>query len=210
MPKAYWLPHLDVSNPEAYKAYQAAAAIAHDKHGGKLLVRPGRAEFPEGKLRSRSVMREFASYDDAIACYRSPEYARARPLRQPHSVADLVVVEGYDGPQPAPVGTPPAPTPLKGYWIAHADPAGPDGYKAYAAATALPFGMFGARFLVRGGRQEVPEGHVRVRSVVLEFPSFEAALACYRSPEYQSAVRLREGKGVMDLVIIEQWDGASH
>ena len=83
----------------------------------------------------------------------------------------------------------------------------PEGYKPYQAANATAFGKFGARFLVRGGRQEVTEGHVRSRSVVIEFPSYEAALACYRSPDYQAAKALRMGKAEIDLVVIEGYDG---
>jgi uncharacterized protein (DUF1330 family) len=54
---------------------------------------------------------------------------------------------------------------------------------------------------VRGGRQLVKEGQVRSRTVVMEFPSYEAALACYRSPEYQAAKAVRQGKGHIDLII---------
>ena len=79
--------------------------------------------------------------------------------------------------------------------------------KRYQAANAKPFGMYGARFLVRGGRQEVLEGKARSRTVVLEFPSYEAALGCYRSPEYQAAKALRQGKADADLVVIEGYDG---
>ena len=62
-----------------------------------------------------------------------------------------------------------------------------EGYKPYMVADQAPFGKFGARYLVRGGKQETPEGKSRSRTVVLEFPSYEAALACYRSPGYQAA-----------------------
>jgi uncharacterized protein (DUF1330 family) len=44
---------------------------------------------------------EFPSYEAALACYRSPEYQRNIAVRQPHSIADIVVIEGYDGPQPS-------------------------------------------------------------------------------------------------------------
>ena len=54
----------------------------------------------EGAARSRTVVIEFKDYDTALACYRSPEYAEAIRLRAPASVGDLVIVEGYDGPQP--------------------------------------------------------------------------------------------------------------
>src|SRR5262249_15900025 len=60
----------------------------------------GRFESLEGKSRSRNVVIEFKDYETALACYRSPEYQKARALREPHSVADIIVIEGYDGPQP--------------------------------------------------------------------------------------------------------------
>ncbi len=53
----------------------------------------------------------------------------------------------------------------------------------------------------------MPEGHPRSRVVVIEFPTYEAALECYRSPEYAKAMALREGKSVMDLAITEGYDG---
>ena len=45
------------------------------------------------------------------------------------------------------------------------------------------------------------EGKVALAHVVMEFPSYEAALACYRSPDYQAAKALRKGKGEIDLII---------
>jgi uncharacterized protein (DUF1330 family) len=208
MPKGYWIPHLDITNPEGFQAYRAAADAAHGRFGSKLLVRAGRREVVEGKMRSRDVLREFNSFDEALAFYRGPEYSAARPLRRPHCACDFLIVEGYDGAQPDPIGTPPAAAPRKGYWIAHVDVNDPEGYKAYQAANAVPFGKYGARFLVRGGRQEVTEGRARSRTVVIEFPSYEAARACYHSPDYQATKALRQGKGEIDLVIIEGIDGA--
>ena len=50
--------------------------------------------------------------------------------------------------------------------------------------------MFGARYLVRAGRGEVTEGTASARAPwCSNFQSYEAALACYRSPEYQAAER---------------------
>jgi uncharacterized protein (DUF1330 family) len=43
---------------------------------------------------------EFPSYQAALDCYNSPEYRAAVALRTPHSTADIMVIEGYDGPQP--------------------------------------------------------------------------------------------------------------
>ena len=201
MAKGYWIPHLDVSNPQGFQAYRDTADAWHKTNGSRLLARGGRSELMEGKMRARNVIREFDSFDVTVKAYHSPEYSRAHPLREPHSQCDFPIVEGYDGPQPPIVGTPPAPGARKGYWIAHVDITDPEGYKAYQAANAKPFGMYGARFLVRGGRQEVMEGKVRSRCVIMEFPSYEAALACYRSPEYQAAKALRQGKGEIDLIV---------
>jgi uncharacterized protein (DUF1330 family) len=95
----------------------------------------------------------------------------------------------------------------KGYWVAFADVTDPEGYKAYVAENAKAFRKFGGRFLTRGGASVVPEGQTRSRVVVIEFPSYSAALECYRSPEYAKAMELREGKSLMDLAITEGYDG---
>ncbi|HET7019236.1 MAG TPA: DUF1330 domain-containing protein [Xanthobacteraceae bacterium] len=108
--------------------------------------------------------------------------------------------------QPDPPAAPPARAPRKGYWIAHVDVTDPEGYKAYMTADMVPFGRFGGRFLVRGGRREVVEGNVRARTVVLEFPSYRAALDCYQSADYQAAAALRKGKAEFDLFIVEGCD----
>jgi len=101
MAKGYWIAHVDVSDPEAYKAYVAENAIAFRKYGAKFLVRGGKNEVPEGTSRSRTVILEFTDYATALACYHSPEYAKAIALRHGNSKADIVVIEGYDGAQPA-------------------------------------------------------------------------------------------------------------
>ena len=95
----------------------------------------------------------------------------------------------------------------KGYWVAFVDVTDPEGYKAYIAENAVAFHKYGARFLVRGGKSEAPEGSPRARVVVIEFPSFQAAHDCYNSPEYARAMALRQGRSVMDLAIVEGYDG---
>ena len=96
----------------------------------------------------------------------------------------------------------------KGYWIARVDVTDPDGYMGYVKANAEAFRKFGARFIVRGGAYEAPEGTPRSRNIVLEFADYATALACYRSPEYQAAKALRDGKSEADLIVIEGYDGA--
>jgi uncharacterized protein (DUF1330 family) len=207
MPKGYWIPQIDVRDADGYKAYMAATPPAHQKFRGTALLRGGRMEVVEGEVRSRCVLREFPDYATALACYRSDEYQAARPLRLPHSACDFLIVEGYDGVQPPRSAAPPAAAARKGYWIANVDVTDPEGYQAYMAADMAAFGKFGGHFLVRGGAREVPEGSLRSRTVVLEFPSYAAALGCYRSPGYQAAKKLRDGKAEFDLAIVEGHDG---
>ena len=64
------------------------------------MVRAGKFESMEGKSRSRNVVIEFPDYATALACYRSPEYQANIKVRQPHSDIEIIVIEGYDGPQP--------------------------------------------------------------------------------------------------------------
>jgi uncharacterized protein (DUF1330 family) len=100
MAKGYWIAHVDVSDPEGYKAYVAENAIAFAKYGARFIVRGGQFEVPEGTSRTRNVVLEFKDYATALACYHSAEYQKALALRLPHAEADLIVIEGYDGPQP--------------------------------------------------------------------------------------------------------------
>jgi uncharacterized protein (DUF1330 family) len=100
MPKAYWIARVDVADPEQYKAYVAANAEPLRKHGGRFIVRGGKFENPEGASRSRNVIVEFPSFEAAHDCWHSPEYQRAVALRLPVSTVDMVIVEGYEGPQP--------------------------------------------------------------------------------------------------------------
>jgi len=206
MPKGYWIPQIDISNPEGYKAYMAATPPAHEKYHGVALIRGGKMEVVEGRARSRCVLREFPDFAAALACYRSDDYQRAKPLRLEHSNCDFVIAEGYDGPQPA-SSSPPAAA-RKGYWIGQFDVTDMEGYEAYMRADQAPFRQFGARYLVRGGRREVMEGNARSRIVVLEFSSYDVALGCYRSPEYQAAKKLRDGNAEADVIVVEGYDGA--
>lgn len=96
----------------------------------------------------------------------------------------------------------------KGYWIARVDVHDAEAYKDYVAANGVAFSKFGARFLVRGGEAECPVGTRRQRNVVLEFPSYAAAKACWESREYQDARAKQKGGAETDLLIIEGYEGA--
>ena len=101
MVKGYWIGRIDVHNEEGYKPYAAANQAIFKKFGARYVVRAGTFEGMEGSNRSRNVVIEFPDYAAALACYRSPEYQANIKVRQPHGIVDLIVIEGYDGPQPS-------------------------------------------------------------------------------------------------------------
>jgi uncharacterized protein (DUF1330 family) len=101
MAKGYWIAHVDVYDDNGYKSYVAANAVAFKKFGARFLVRGAPATLKEGRGRARNVVIEFDSYQTALDCFNSPEYQQALALRKPVSAADLIIIEGYDGPQPS-------------------------------------------------------------------------------------------------------------
>lgn len=97
MAKGYWIAHVSVKDPEKYKDYVAANAVAFKKYGARFLVRGGRHETRRGSERQRHVVIEFDSFEVAKACYDSPEYKVAAAIRDTAADVDIVIVEGYDG-----------------------------------------------------------------------------------------------------------------
>ena len=100
MAKGYWIARIDVHNMEGYKEYVAQNGAVFNKYGARFLVRGGPFEAKEGSSRTRNVVLEFSDYETALACYNSPEYQRLVEMRKPHGESDLVIIEGYEGPQP--------------------------------------------------------------------------------------------------------------
>lgn len=98
MAKGYWIGRVDVHDEAAYQNYISANAAAFEKYGAKFIIRGGAFEAVEGSARSRNVVIEFASYEQALACYNSPEYKTAMAFRAaPIAEADIVVIGGYEG-----------------------------------------------------------------------------------------------------------------
>ena len=91
---AYWIAHVEVTDPETYGKYaeQATAAIA--EHGGKFLARGGKSRCLEGQDRGRHVVVEFPDMASAVACYESAIYAKALEYSARSSVRDVIIVEG--------------------------------------------------------------------------------------------------------------------
>jgi uncharacterized protein (DUF1330 family) len=106
MPKGYWVAHLTITDAEMQKKYVAADKIAFDKYGGKYIVRGGpvppgfpnasRCEIMQGTFKNRHVVIEFESYEQALACYRSPEYQHAITYRNQGCEVDILVIEGFE------------------------------------------------------------------------------------------------------------------
>jgi len=91
---------VDVSDADTYGKYVQANAEPIARHGGRFLVRGGRVEAVEGGSRARNVVLEFPSFDAALACFHDEAYQKAKAIRDPVVEADIIVIEGYTGPQP--------------------------------------------------------------------------------------------------------------
>ncbi|MEQ9505004.1 MAG: DUF1330 domain-containing protein [Hyphomonas sp.] len=94
-PKGYVIVEIDVTNPEAYEGYKAAAAALVEAAGGRYLVRGGKVEAREGAPPSgRVVILEYPSFDAAKAFLESPEYGEILLLRTDNTTSRLMIVEG--------------------------------------------------------------------------------------------------------------------
>jgi uncharacterized protein (DUF1330 family) len=84
----------------------------------------------------------------------------------------------------------------------------PAEYKKYTDPLPALFQRYGAKVLARGGRYQVMEGpHKFHRFVVVEFPTFDEAVACFNSPEYgAAAAHRRNGAGEVEITIVEGGD----
>lgn len=91
----------------------------------------------------------------------------------------------------------------KGYIIGHITVTDPEGYKEYVAKDTPILEGFGANFIVRGGQSVTPEGETQDRHVVIEFPSYEAAMAAYNDPDYQAVAEIRRRCADSTIIIVE-------
>jgi uncharacterized protein (DUF1330 family) len=101
MVKGYWIVSIDIHDFEKFKAYMAATPEILKKYGARFLVGGGNCMVAEGTARSQSSIIEFPTYQSALDCWNSEEYQEAIKLRLPASKVDLVIIEGYEGPQPS-------------------------------------------------------------------------------------------------------------
>jgi uncharacterized protein (DUF1330 family) len=93
--KAYLISDLSVRDPEAYQTYRTRAAASIAKHGGRYLARGGEITLLEGSWKPQTiVVVEFPSVEQALAWYRSPEYASALEVRDKALGRNLILVQG--------------------------------------------------------------------------------------------------------------------
>ncbi|MGI9388542.1 MAG: DUF1330 domain-containing protein [Boseongicola sp.] len=91
----------------------------------------------------------------------------------------------------------------KGYIIAHVTVRDPEAYKEYVEKDTPILLALGGKFIIRGGQAEVPEGVALDRHVVIEFPSYEAAMAAYNDPEYQEVAEIRRRTAESVIIVVE-------
>ncbi len=75
--------------------------------------------------------------------------------------------------------------------------------KDYAISAKKVIEKFDGKILVRGGKKIITEGKEFVRTVVIEFSSFEKAKEFFYSPEYQNAHKLLKNTVIRNHQIIE-------
>ena len=95
----------------------------------------------------------------------------------------------------------------KGYWIANNNIFDMKGLLKYREANREIMTKYGAKFLVMHGQQRIQEGTTRAKQIVVEFPSYQDAVDCHDSIEYQEAAKIRRSVSEGALIIVEGYDG---
>ena len=92
----------------------------------------------------------------------------------------------------------------KGYMIsAHRSPADPDKSSAYRKLAKPASEKHGGKYLAGGGRVVAKENGVAERTILIEFESFEAAVAAFESDDYQAALVVLDGGANRDIRLVE-------
>ena len=92
----------------------------------------------------------------------------------------------------------------KGYWVAfYRSIKDADAVAAYAKPGGAAIAAAGGRFLARGVPAQTYEAGLKERTVVIEFPSVAAAVACHDSAGYQAALKLLGNGAERDFRIVE-------
>ncbi len=96
---------------------------------------------------------------------------------------------------------------MKAYVIYLGDILDETRYQIYKENASPNIVAAGGKYLVRGGDTELLEGQLpAARTVILEFPTRQAALAWYQSDEYAEIKKLREGVAEASIYIVDGLD----
>ncbi len=91
----------------------------------------------------------------------------------------------------------------KGYIIGHITVRDPEAYKEYVERDTPILKRLGGTFVVRGGQSDIMEGEAFARHVVIEFPSYQEALAAYNDPDYQEVAEIRKRTAESTILVVE-------
>ncbi|MFJ4713995.1 DUF1330 domain-containing protein [Streptomyces sp. NPDC088785] len=95
----------------------------------------------------------------------------------------------------------------KGYWVsAYRTIADPEKLAAYNRLAPAAVEAGGGRILARGGRVVAHDAGIAERTVLIEFDSFEQAVAAHESAAYQEALAALSDGVERDFRIIEGTD----
>lgn len=196
-----------------YDLYRGAVWPSIEARGGAFMIRGGRFERLEGTHEwHRLIGLVFPGLAELRGWYESPEYQELKAQRLRGARTDMVFVEetgrGGAASTGADAGAAPVPAGPPAYVIADVTIHDVDAIRGYTDHVAATHAKAGARYLSRGGALEVVEGEWRPeRLVVIEFPSWDAAVGWYRSDEYQALRRIREACSHTEMVLVEGFRG---
>ena len=91
----------------------------------------------------------------------------------------------------------------KGYWVVRANIHNQDEYYKYVEKASEIVKKNSGTFLVRGGKQTEYEIKGYKRTVIVEFDSYQDAIDCYNSKEYQSALKHVEDSANRIFTVVE-------
>ena len=93
---------------------------------------------------------------------------------------------------------------MKGYWVVLYERIdNKENLKKYSSQVTPVIKSFGGKPLVRGGEYQVLEGKDFSRTVIWEFPSYQIAIDCHSSKEYQKGWLIAKNTTKRNLQIIK-------
>ena len=98
---------------------------------------------------------------------------------------------------------------MPAYWVARSRINDRAEYKKYTDLVPGIIAKYGGKVLARGGRFQIMEGPDKFhRFVVIEFPTFEQGVACFKSDEYNKAAAFRRanGAGEVETIMVDGGD----